>query len=155
AVVSGNAHTGTYSLRLSSTSDAVYQVISGLQPNTTYTVTGWGKNSVSGDQAALIATNENGVTYGYTIYFGTSFAQQSVTFTTGSNTSIRLYLTKPFGSGASYIDDLFLQSVDTAKNLDFESGNLATWTTAGSPTVSSTSPRNGSYALKLSSTSDS
>jgi agmatine deiminase len=92
--VTGTAHTGSYGVSLDAGGSKIEQVVTGLCPNTTYTVSGWG-----------IAKSTAGVYLGVKNYGGSEqtvlftdsreWQQQSIAFTTGAaNTSVTIFFTK-------------------------------------------------------------
>lgn len=104
SVVSGNANSGTYSGRLSSGAGSFSQTITGLLPNTTYTLKGWCKIQ-SGDVVYLGVKNYGGTETSQQ-FTSTSYAEKTVTFTTGANnTTAEIYYFKGSGTGTSYCDD--------------------------------------------------
>ena len=79
------------------------QTVSGLTPNTTYTLHGWGKVQ-SGNSVAIGVKNFGG-TETNTSVTATSWTQGNVTFTTGSSsTSATIYARQSGGSGTVWAD---------------------------------------------------
>ena len=77
-------------------------------PNTSYTLTGYGKLGGTGEEAHFYVQNYGGTEIGSSIT-GTSYAQKTITFTTGSsNTSATVGFYKEGGSGSAYADDFVL-----------------------------------------------
>lgn len=94
ASATGTAYSGSYGVELGSGGGCVEQVITGLCPNTTYTLSAWG-----------MAKSNSGVYLGVKNYGGSeltvqftdsrNWRQKSVTFTTGSSdTSATVFFTK-------------------------------------------------------------
>ena len=122
SIVAGNAHGGNFALRISTTAcrepgsttrqareacaSAATQVLRGLEPNTAYTLTGWGQLEDDSGLAAVGVTDFGGDdTYQYVP--ATTYTQLAVTFTTGpSSTTATLYAWS--GSGVAYFDDFDL-----------------------------------------------
>ncbi len=88
------AHSGAYAVSLDAYGARLEQVVTGLCPNTTYTVSAWG-----------IAKSPGGIYLGVSNYGGSeetvqfvdskNWQQQSITFTTGAtNTSVMIFFTK-------------------------------------------------------------
>ena len=99
----GSPHSGSYAARLSSGS-SISQTINGLLPNTTYTVSAFGKVD-SGTVATLTAS----VGGGSVTFNASTYGQQAVTFTTDANTtSVTLTLASTSGTGYVYFDDVAL-----------------------------------------------
>jgi hypothetical protein len=98
AVVNTNARSGTYAVRVPSGA-GVYQNVS-VQPNTTYTLTGYAKTTNS--EPVWIGVKNYGGTEKYTEIKNSAYTKGSSTFTTGaSNTTAQVYLWKSSG-GANY-----------------------------------------------------
>ena len=149
----GNAHTGSYAVKLTGSSTGVNQTVSGLKSNTTYTFSGWAKVSTAGDILSIGVKNFGG-TETYQTISGTGYTKVSVTFTTGSsNTSANIYIWKVSGTSTTYADDFVLipggATNNYAVNPGFELGGLGTWT-GTSATVVNTNTHSGTYAAKLS-----
>ena len=149
----GNAHTGSYAVKLTGSSTGVNQTVSGLKSNTTYTFSGWAKVSTAGDILSIGVKNFGG-TETYQTISGTGYTNVSVTFTTGSsNTSANIYIWKVSGTSTTYADDFVLipggATNNYAVNSGFELGGLGTWT-GTSATVVNTNTHSGTYAAKLS-----
>ncbi|GCE21970.1 carbohydrate binding domain-containing protein [Dictyobacter kobayashii] len=109
SVVATNAHSGTYAAQLGTSSaiEGTEQVINGLSPNTTYTLTGWAKVTNPGDTIYIGVKgfdsngteNKQGIT-------STTYTQATVSFTTGPNsTSATIYLFMFSASAPGYGDD--------------------------------------------------
>ncbi len=90
ATTSSDTHSGSYAISLSGTSSSIEQVITDLCPNTSYTVSAWGK-AKSRANAYLGVTNFGGSTQTVQFTKGNAYRQKSLTFTTGaSNTSVTI-----------------------------------------------------------------
>lgn len=118
SVVTGNARSGTYAARLpGGVSAGAQQTVSGLTPNTTYTLRGFGKSGVAG-QCVYVGAKAYDSSGGETktCLSSTSYTGGSVTFTTGaSSTSALVYFWSPSSnSGTGYGDDLALSVVPAA-----------------------------------------
>ena len=102
------SHTGSYAVTVNTGGSIIRQVITGLCPNTTYTISAWGK-AKSTASVYLGVTNYGGseLTAQYTD--GTNWQQKSITFTTGSaNTSATIFLSKTSTSKATGTGDDFV-----------------------------------------------
>lgn len=150
----GNAHTGSYAVKLTGSSTGVNQTVSGLKPNTTYTFSGWAKVSTAGDIASIGVKNFGG-TETYQTISGTGYTKVSVTFTTGSsNTSANIYIWKVSGTSTTYADDFVLipggATSNYVMNAGLELGILGNWTGSSVTVVNdATNARSGSYVAKL------
>ncbi len=103
-----NAHTGTYSARSGTGDGGVSVTITGLSPNTTYTLKAWGKKDAAAS-FKLFVSNFGGSGEQNTQFTSTSYAQKSLTFTTGSSaTSATIGVWKWGGSGYGWCDDFTL-----------------------------------------------
>ena len=108
SVVTGNARTGTKSIKETGAESSVEQVVTGLSPNTTYKFGGYAKVSASGESVSIGVKNYGGTAVAVPIT-STTYSFGSVTFTTGaSNTNATLYFYKPL-SGTVYGDDFYLE----------------------------------------------
>ena len=104
--VNNNAQSGSWSAKLGNGNGAE-QRVTGLQPNTTYTLTGWGKSN--GSQSALIGVKHFGGNETFYVFKNSSYTQGSVTFTTGFGaTAATIYVYKSSGNDAAYLDNLSL-----------------------------------------------
>src|SRR6185436_5354723 len=94
----------TYSGQVGAAS-AIEQIITGLTPNTTYTLTGYGKVATSGEIVS-IGVKDYGGTDKSTGVSNTAYTLVTLSFTTGAtDTSARIYLYKFSGAGLAYGDD--------------------------------------------------
>ncbi|MFI6322845.1 right-handed parallel beta-helix repeat-containing protein [Nonomuraea sp. NPDC050556] len=101
AVVTGQAHTGTYAVRLSGSPATVEQVVA-LKPATTYTLSGWAK----GGEVLLGVKGYGGAQLTAPIS-GSAYSQASLTFTTGpSTTGATIFCYRHTGTGTAFCDDL-------------------------------------------------
>ena len=108
AVVTTNVHSGTYAGEVSYGS-AIAQNVTGLTPNTTYTLTGWLESQTAG-QVVYLGVQSFGGTGTSKSTKTTPYTQLTVTFTTGAtNTSANIFVYNS-GSDLSYCDDLSLIS---------------------------------------------
>lgn len=104
AISSTNARTGAYCASITGNTVGWEQIVPNLEPNTTYTLRAWIKNSgrrVSG----YIGVNSYGGPATSQLVSGTTYTQVVLTFTTGpNNTSAKIYHWHPSGN-TSYSDD--------------------------------------------------
>lgn len=108
SAVTGNARTGTKSIKETGAESSVEQVITGLSPNTTYKFGGYAKVSAVGESVSIGVKNYGGSAVAVPIA-STTYSFGSVTFTTGvSNTSATLYFYKS-STGTVYGDDFYLE----------------------------------------------
>jgi hypothetical protein len=106
-VVTGNAKSGTYAANIGTANTGVLQTITGLSPNSSYTLTAWVKNTAA-DKTYLGVKNYGGVETNVNT-LATTYTQLTMTFTTGaSSTSADIYAWKNAGTAASYVDDFTL-----------------------------------------------
>ncbi len=105
SVGTGHAHTGTYALSGAASNSSTAQCAQSVSvlPNTSYTLTGW----VNG---AYVYLGVSGGATASTWTPGTSggYAQLSLTFSSGSATSVSVYVHGWYGQGSFYADDLAL-----------------------------------------------
>ena len=102
AVVTTNQRSGNYCVQVNGTG-SVRQVITGLSPNTTYTLSAWGKVSDGG--VVKIGVKEYGGEKIWVSITSTSYVKRSLSFKTGStNTTAKILFYQP-GGGTSWGDD--------------------------------------------------
>jgi hypothetical protein len=103
SVVTGHAHTGTYALAgaASNSSNAQCTQNVSVAANTSYTLTASvnGAYVYLGVSGAVTASN-------WTPGTGGAYAQLSVTFSTGTATTVTVYLHGWYGQGTYYADDV-------------------------------------------------
>lgn len=103
--LTADAHTGSYAVSLDGTDSSLEQIVTGICPNTSYSVSCWGK-----------AKNQAGLYLGVKNYGGEelavpfsdqrNFVQQSITFTTGpTDTSATLFIIKTGNRFSGTADD--------------------------------------------------
>lgn len=104
AIVNSDAHSGTYAGKLSTAYGGIEQYISGLSPNTTYTLTAWSKGT-NGEYGV-----RNYGSYQRQVYTNsTDYTKGEVTFTTGStNTTVTVFMYKRAAAGEAFFDDFEL-----------------------------------------------
>lgn len=104
-VVTSPALTGGYALKLGATPTSAEQVIA-VQPNTTYTLSGFALASASGNQVEIGVKNYGGSQLVAAIT-ATAWTQGTVTFTTGaSTTQATVFCYHDIGTGTASCDDL-------------------------------------------------
>jgi hypothetical protein len=111
SIEASNAHTGTNSVRIGKTSSqngSAEQIITGLLPNTRYTLSGWLKAD-AGASVIIGVKNFGAAQITSTNTTAIAYEQKSITFTTGaSNTSATIFVFRNTGTGYGYGDDLSL-----------------------------------------------
>ncbi len=126
AVVNYNQRTGLKQLRMNGGPGDAEQVITGLTPNTTYTLSGWDRVS-SGATVARIGVKNYGGAETWADNSGTGYTQKSVTFTTGpTSTQATIYCSKPVNGNAAEFDDLDLVQATTASPIPDLTTNIGT-----------------------------
>ncbi|MFK4851914.1 carbohydrate binding domain-containing protein [Microbacterium sp. ZW T6_19] len=109
-VTAAAAHSGSFGLSTGAANSGVQQTISGLQPGTTYVLTGW-LRAASGEQLAL-GVKSFGAAESYHAVTGSTYAPAAVVFTTGTaSTQATVYCYKGAGSSTGSCDDLMLVAV--------------------------------------------
>ena len=153
-ITTTNPHGGTYAGQINAPTGgngSIEQVINGLTPNTSYTLTGWirtdGGATILGVKDYDAADDDNGTTTTATVW-----TQLGGEFTTGpANTSVDVYCYRST-AGTSACDDFTLlatPAAGAAANPDFETGNLAGWTGSYHGTITATNPHGGTYAGQI------
>jgi hexosaminidase len=108
SVVTGDARTGTYALRVGPAPASAEQRV-GLAPNTTYRLSGWARSVVAGEQTRIGVKNYGGAEIAATIT-STGYTAGSVTFSTGAgNSQATIYCYKATGGGYAYCDDITVE----------------------------------------------
>jgi beta-glucanase (GH16 family) len=126
AVVNYNQNTGFNALRMNGGPGNAQQVIPGLTPNTTYTLSGWDRVSYPSAAARLGVKNYGGAET-WADNRSTGYTQESVTFTTGpTSTQATIYCSKPVNGNAAEFDDLDLVTATTASPLPDLTTNIGT-----------------------------
>ncbi|MFE2730980.1 carbohydrate binding domain-containing protein [Streptomyces sp. NPDC059349] len=106
AADTANPHGGGYSLRVSGTPSTAEQKIT-VAPNTTYTLSGWGRVDAYDTQLAVGVKNFGGSETRIPAFSAFGWRTGSITFTTGAtNTSATLYCYTRTGKGSGWCDDL-------------------------------------------------
>ncbi|MFF2040724.1 carbohydrate binding domain-containing protein [Kitasatospora sp. NPDC058170] len=99
-------HTGSRAVKVGPAQAAAEQVIQ-VRPNTTYTLSGWGKVSASGTELSLGAKQYAAEGSSSTVFSGTAFTSRSTTFTTGPDaTTAKIYCYARSGTGYGWCDDI-------------------------------------------------
>ncbi len=126
AVVNYNQRTGSKQLRMNGGTGYAQQVITGLTPNTTYTLSGWDRVS-SGATVARVGVKDYGGAETWADNSGTGYTQKSVTFTTGpTSTQATIDCSKPVNGNAAEFDDLDLVQATTAPPIPDLTTNIGT-----------------------------
>jgi beta-glucanase (GH16 family) len=126
AVVNWNQRTGFEQLRIDGGSGYAQQVLTGLAPNTTYTLSGWDRVSYPSAVARLGVRNYGGPEV-WADNSSTGYTNESVTFTTGpTSTQATIYCSKPVNSNAAEFDDLDLVQATTASPIPDLTTNVGT-----------------------------
>jgi len=104
--VDTHAHTGDWALQ-ATTSNGAEQVVTGLEPNATYRLSGWGRTD--GPDPMLIGVKDHGGEEQALSFTDTDYQEDALTFTTGlSNTTAVIYVYKHTGATPGHADDLTL-----------------------------------------------
>ena len=107
SVQTTNTHSGTYSAKFASSFAGCYKAGVAVSPNTTYTLTVWGKAGASGNTGRLYVKNygDDQLDVNFT---STDYEQKTITFTTGaSNTTCEVGVNLTT-TGTFYVDDFTL-----------------------------------------------
>ncbi|MBD2844854.1 right-handed parallel beta-helix repeat-containing protein [Paenibacillus sp. IB182496] len=107
AVVDHDQRSGDYALELTAAASGAEQKVTGLQPNTMYRLSGYGKGTGGG--AGVLGVKNYGGTFKDTSMNGLNYTWKDVVFITGpTDTSATVYVYKNGGTGAVYFDDMVL-----------------------------------------------
>ena len=105
-VVGSEASDGSFALRVTEHNGAE-QLITGLKPNTRYTLTGSG--TVAGTNALAVGVKQHGGNQKEIQFAGDYFETKSLTFTTGfASTCAKVYVYKAAGGEAGHADNITL-----------------------------------------------
>ena len=110
SVTASAAHSGLFGLATGAANSGVQQTITGLQPGTTYVLTGW-LHAAAGEEITL-GVKSFGAAESFHAVAGATYAPAAVVFTTGTaSTQATVYCYKNAGSAAGACDDLALTAV--------------------------------------------
>jgi len=136
-VVGFNQLSGSDALRMNGGPGTATQVITGLSPNTRYVLSGSDRvSSSSGGTVARLGVKDYGGPEVWVDNSTTGYTYETVTFTTGPNsTQATVYASKPANGNAADFDDLSVYRAPTLTDIDIGS--------PGQPGFSAFSPANG------------
>lgn len=107
-VVNSGGRSGAPVATFQGTGSGVFTTVTGLQPNSSYTFSGYLRSGAIGDPVRLGVKDHGGVEMS-TPVSATTYTPTSVTFTTGpSSTSATVYAHKNTGSAPAWFDDFAL-----------------------------------------------
>lgn len=159
AVTDAERHGGTYGLEVGGPQNwngIKYSV--DVTPNTDYTLSFYGKGAGGAAYKVLGGSSEATITENYTGQQA-EWSEYSVTFNSGSNTGVKLYVSD--AGGKAYYDDFVLTGPDGAEpaepghhlvnNGGFEAGDLTGWNASPNSkfSVSDSVYHSGQYALSI------
>jgi len=142
-LVSGDAQSGSNAFQTNPSFGGLTQVISGLAPNTDYTLTGWAKVGTAGEPVYFGVKNYGDAEKNGNVT-ATSYTQIGISFRTGSsNTSAEIYCYRNEGTTPAVCDNFVLNqgnptppTVNFVSNSDFENGT-ASWNASGGSVITS------------------
>ena len=101
-----NPRTGRWALKLTATNGAE-QRVTGLQPNTVYRLSGWGRNQDA--EPLLLGVKDYGGEELRVAFMDPEYREDSLAFTTGfTNTAATIYAYKHAGEAPAHADDVVL-----------------------------------------------
>jgi len=104
--VENEANLGDWALKATQVNGAE-QLVEGLEPNTTYRLSGWARTT--GENPISIGVKKHGNPESKVTFTDSEYTEQEMTFTTGfGSTSAIIYAYKHSGESAGYADDLSL-----------------------------------------------
>src|SRR5262249_18345526 len=119
-VVNFNQRSGSRAMRMNGPSGSAEQVVTGLSPNTTYTLGRWEPVSYPTLEAG-IGVKDYGGPEVWAAPSNTAYTNGTVMFTTGpTSTQATVYCYKPAASNAADFDDLYLFRTPTFVSLPDE-----------------------------------
>jgi hypothetical protein len=105
SLVSSGAQSGNNAFQTNPAFSGVFQTISGLLPNTQYTLSGWAKVGTAGEPVYIGVKNYGGMEQNSAVT-STNYTQVSLTFTTGSNsTAAEIYCWRNGGTTPAACDN--------------------------------------------------
>jgi beta-glucanase (GH16 family) len=155
-VVNFNQRSGSRAMRMNGASGSAEQVITGLSPDTTYTLGGWQRVSFPSAEARIGVKNYGGPDV-WSATHSTGYVNGTVIFTTGpGSTQATVYVSKPVSGNAADFDDLYVfraptiaAQAGTFRNIGFEEDPPGVgWSRSGSAQVVNFNQRSGSRALR-------
>ncbi|MGO4548913.1 Ig-like domain-containing protein [Paenibacillus sp. 2TAB23] len=106
-IASSGMRSGAYAAKLANAGSGMEQQLSGLEPNTMYILSGYGKGVGGG--SAVLGVKNYGETFQDVHVNSTAYGYKDIVFRTGAtNTSATIYLYKSGAAGEVYFDDLSL-----------------------------------------------
>lgn len=151
---STTAHSGTNSVKLTGacTWQPLNQYIN-VTPNTYYTLSFYAKGP-SGVIFKILTTSNTAITPNYSVIASDTWTLNTLTFSSGSNSTVALYIGDGDSTGnAHYFDDFVMAPAAVPVNLVFNPGfELGTtgWTTdSGAFTLDVTTSHSGTNSIKL------
>ena len=106
AVVSTNAHSGTYAATISGGVCSIEQIVSGLKPWTKYTMSAWVKIASAGDSVTLGVKKYRAGLQTTVKIMNTGYAKYSISFVTGNiDTTATFYLVTSDSHAIATADD--------------------------------------------------
>jgi hypothetical protein len=152
AVTGTNPHSGTYAAQISYGS-AIQQTVTGLTPNTSYTLTGWLQVTTAGQNAFLMAQSFGGSAEMQWASM-TNYTLLTLNFTTGATNDSAVIGVYQSGADPAWCDDLNLSVssgvTNFVSNPGFETGNTSGWVGGyGTSFAVSNNSYSGAYAAEV------
>ncbi|WNR42892.1 carbohydrate binding domain-containing protein [Paenibacillus roseipurpureus] len=150
---STNAYKGSNAAKIGSYS-GVYQVVEGLSPNTTYSVSVYGKkSSTATSDGGLYVKNYDATTGKTAAFTTTSYTNYSLTFTTASDKTsaeIGVWSNNAAGGPDLYADELtlVLTATNLLQNAGFESGDTS-WTASQNAGYEANNANSGTNSMRV------
>jgi hypothetical protein len=108
-------HSGSYAAYNNGAWNSIFQNVS-VQANTSYTLTAWARlaTAASGNNQSIYISTNGGSTRQRVFITSTSYTQYSITFSTGSSTTVQIGNEEINGSSSiAYIDDFVLSAASS------------------------------------------
>jgi beta-glucanase (GH16 family) len=145
-VVSGGQRSGSRAMRISGYGGAE-QVVTGLSPDTTYTLGGYARVTRAGTPALIGVKNYGGPERATTVT-STSYTRGTVSFTTGpDSTQATVYVYKPTSTDDGYFDDVYVFRAPTFSAIAAQLVNANTTSAPVPFTVGNVSSAAGAWAV--------
>lgn len=144
-VTNETSYEGNYS-GFAAAGSSIEQVVTGLQPYTTYKFSAYVKSETEGEPSVLGVKDFGGAEVSRTV-ISSDYEKAWVIFKTEDNTTAKIYLTRPSGNGKGYLDAATLTAEPHfVINGDFETGEQSPWTSYHSAYITNADVYAGDYA---------
>lgn len=142
------ANSGSYGLELLNPGNYAEQTITGLSPNTSYTLTVKAKGVNGTGQGNVYVKNYGGTQINKNVISDNNWNTMTITFTTGSASTSATIGVNCTATRVQFDNFVVQENPVTVQNGDFESGNTSGWSGSGLAAYTYAAA-SGSYGLQL------